>query len=351
MATIMQRYSSVAKKLFSAHRRSIPVIALAGAIGAGLCGAGLWWYASRPPAPIEWQGYAEADFVKVGPTQQGLVTAVYVGRGDQVAAGAPLFAQDDTSDLAARDQAARQLRQTQEQLGNLEAAGKPTEIEQAEANLADVRATLDRVKTNFERGEALLGTGTITAQTLDQRRADYRSGSAKVAAMEAALVQIRAPLGRDREIKGQRSAVEAARAALEMAEWRLSQRRVSSPTTARVADVLARPGETLAAGAPVISLLPPGNIFVRFFIPEAHLANVHLGDPVTLICDGCQPDFLAKVSFIAPQAEYTPPVIYSESSRTKFVYLVEARPPPDRAALINPGQPVSVRPMKSSGTP
>jgi HlyD family secretion protein len=351
MATIMQRCRSAAKKLFSAHRRSIPVTALAGAIGAGLCGVGLWWYEIRPSVPMEWQGYAEADFVKVGPTQQGLVTAVYVGRGDRVAMGAPLFAQDDASDRAARDQAVQQLGQAQEQLDNLEAAGKPTEIKQAEQNLADNRATLDRSKLDFGRNEAMVGKGFISIQAMDQSRANYLSAMAKVAGMEAALAQIRAPLGRDREIKAQRATVEAARAALAMVEWRLSQRRVSAPATARVADVLARPGETLAAGAPVVSLLPPGNIFVRFFIPEKDLANISLGDPVTLICDGCRPNFLATVSFIAPQAEYTPPVIYSESSRAKLVYTIEARPNQDQAPLINPGQPVSVRPMARSGAP
>jgi len=326
-------------------------ILLSGIGIAAAAGAGLWWYWSRPPAPIEWQGYAEADFVKIGPTQQGLLTQVSVARGDQVAAGTPLFAQDDTSDRAARDQAARQLGQAQEQLANLEAAGKPTEIEQAEANLADARATLDRAKADLERGESLIVTGAITKMMLDQRRADYRSATAKVAAFEAALAQARAPFGRDREIRAQRATVEAARAALEMAEWRLSQRQVSAPAGARVADVLARPGETIAAGAPVVSLLPPGNIFVRFFVAETDLATLHHGDRVAIICDSCTSDLSGTISFIAPQAEYTPPVIYSESSRAKLVYMIEARPPPGRAALVNPGQPVTVRPAGRSGTP
>src|ERR1700681_3372718 len=110
------------------------VLVMVVAVAAAIAG-GLWWCRSRPPAPSEWQCYAEADFVKVGPTQQGLLTEVHVARGDAVPAGAPLFAQDDTSHRAARDQAARRLGQPQEQLGNLEAAGKPTEIAQAQANL------------------------------------------------------------------------------------------------------------------------------------------------------------------------------------------------------------------------
>jgi HlyD family secretion protein len=139
MNAATNRVSGNAKAFFIAHRPSIPVIALAAVMGAVLCGSGLWWYLSRQPTRIEWQGYVEADFVKVAPTQQGLVTAVYVVRGDRVAAGAPLFAQDDTSDRAASDQASRQLGQAQEQLANLEAAGKPTEIEQAARSSRIVR--------------------------------------------------------------------------------------------------------------------------------------------------------------------------------------------------------------------
>jgi HlyD family secretion protein len=314
-----------------------------GILTVAAVGGGLWWYRATP-VPTVWHGYAEADYVKVGPTQQGLLTEVSVARGAEVGVGSLLFAQDETADRAARDQAARQLQQARDQLANLEAAGKPTEIEQAEANLSDARATIERTKADLDRAEQLVKNGAITFQILDQRRADYRSATARVAAMEAALAQARAPMGRAGEIQAQHAAVDAAEAALQMVEWRLAQRRVTSPVTARVADVLARPGETMAAGAPVISLLPPGNIFVRFFVPEADLARMHRGDAVRLVCDGCRADFAATISFISPQAEYTPPVIYSEESRAKLVYLIEARPRREQAALLNPGQPVAVLP-------
>jgi HlyD family secretion protein len=100
----------------------------------------------------------------------------------------------------------------------------------------------------------------------------------------------------------------------------------------------------MAAGTPVVSLLPPENIFVRFFVPETELSRIHRGDSVALVCDGCRADLLATISFISPQAEYTPPLIYSESSKAKLVFLVEARPRPDQAAGLNPGQPIEVRP-------
>ena len=312
------------------------VILIAAVIGIGVV------YFPRGPARAAWQGYAEADYVKIGPTQQGLLTDVNVVRGSDVSVGTKLFAQDETSDRAARDQAARQLQQAKDQLVNLESEGKPTEIDQAEANLADARATVERTKVDLDRAQALIKDSAVTVQTLDQRRADFRSATARLAAMEAALAQARAPMGRQGEIKAQQAAVEAAQAALEMADWRLSQRCVTAPVAGRVADVLARPGETMAAGAPVVSLLPPGNIFVRFFVPEAQFASIHRGDPVKFDCDGCRAGITATVSFVSPQAEYTPPVIYSEESRAKLVYMIEARPRPEEAALFNPGQPVTV---------
>jgi HlyD family secretion protein len=315
------------------------VIILSTAAGAG------WWWTQRVPPPVEWQGYAEADFVKVGPTQQGLLTALFVARGARAEAGAPLFDQDDTNDRAARDQAALQLKQAEAQLANLQTGGKPTEIQQAEANLADATAARDKLEADVMRNEELVKVGGVSKQQFEDQRADLRSAVARLRASEAALAQLRAPLGREGEIRAQQQLVESLHAAVAMAQWRIDQRHVTSPSTGVIADVLARPGETIPAGGPVVSLLPPENIFVRFFVPEPRLAEVHGGDKVALLCDRCPADFIATVSFISPQAEYTPPVIYSESSRAKLVYMVEARPPRDRAALINPGQPVAVRPL------
>jgi HlyD family secretion protein len=234
------------------------------------------------------------------------------------------------------DQAAQQLGQAEAQLANLQAGGKQTEIDQAEANLADARATLDRAKADLQRNEPLARLRAVSIQEVDQLRAGYRSAEARVHGLEAALAQLRAPLGRDREIAAQRAAVDAARAAVTMAQWRLDQRHVAAPVTGTVNDVLARPGETMSAGAPVVSLLPPENIFVRFFVPEPMLAAVHLSDHVALACDSCPAGLDATISFISPQAEYTPPVIYSESSRAKLVYKVEARPPLQQAPRAQP---------------
>jgi HlyD family secretion protein len=316
-------------------------------IAAGLAG---WWFFLRPqsPKPVAWQGYVDADFVKVGPTQEGLLIALYVQRGDRVVQGQRLFDQDDAHDKAAVEQAQRQLSQARDQFANLKSGGKPTEIAQAEANLADAEAARDKTLADLNRSRELLKTGSATAKVVDQEEADLRSGNAKVLAAQQALAQLRAPMGRENEIKAQSSAVDALQAALAMARWRFDQRHVAAPAGGTVADILAQPGETLSAGAPVVSILPPENIFVRFFVPEAKLSLVHPGDEVALSCDSCRADLTATISYISPQAEYTPPVIYSEQTRAKFIFLIEARPKPEFAALLNPGQPVTVRPTAIS---
>ena len=306
---------------------------------------GTWWWRDRTRDPAAWQGYVEADYVKVGPTQQGLLTAVAVARGDRVQPGALLFEQDDVNDRALRDEAAARLAETEARLANLEATSRATEIAQAEADLADLRATRDRAEKDRARAEALVRTGAVTLQQLDQSRADALSAAARVQAAEAKLAQMRAPLGRSQEIAAQSAMIAEARAQLAQAEWRLAQRRVTAPAAALVADVYARPGETVAAGAPVVSLLPPENILIRFFVPETVLPRIHPGGQVAVTCDTCPPNLTATISFVSPEAEYTPPVIYSELTRDKLVYLIEARPGGGRASQLKPGQPVTVHPL------
>ena len=311
-------------------------------LGAGSGAAG-WWWVHRAPDPAAWQGYVEAEYVRVSPTLTGRITSIAVTRGDQVAAGVTLFTQDDVDDTAARDAAAGKLAEMTARLANLETASRDTEIAQARADLADLIATRERIGKDLARNEELLKTGAASRQTVDQQRADLASASARATAANAKLEQMLSPTGRQYEIAAQHAMVAQARAALAQAEWQLNQRHVVAPVGGLVADSFARPGETIDAGAPVVSLLPPQNILVRFFVPETALATVHVGERMSISCDACAQGLSATVTFIAPQPEYTPPVIYSETNRGKLVYLIEAHPPPDQAIRLKPGQPVDVR--------
>lgn len=136
------------------------------------------------------------------------------------------------------------------------------------------------------------------------------------------------------------AALRQAKANLEWSQTRLARRTANSPADGTIQQIYYRPGETVQPGRPVLSLLPPGNLKIRFFAPETELATVKFGDTVAVSCDGCEAGLTAKVSFIARSSEYTPPVIYSLEERSKLVYMIEARPAqPDKFRV---GQPVTV---------
>ncbi|MBV9914038.1 MAG: HlyD family secretion protein, partial [Sinobacteraceae bacterium] len=97
------------------------------------------------------------------------------------------------------------------------------------------------------------------------------------------------------------------------------------------------------SGTPVVRLLPPGNIKIRFFVPENLLGSIRLGSRVALSCDGCSQDISADITYVSADAEYTPPIIYSNETRGKLVFMIEAHPASTDATRLHPGQPVSVR--------
>jgi HlyD family secretion protein len=318
-------------------RALVLVVALAAA------GFGLWWWYPRPTGPNVWQGYVDAEFLRIGPPLQGLLTEVPVKAGDTVTAGQLLFAQDATNDTAARDEIAARVREAEARLANLQAPGRAEEIAQAEATLADNKATLQRTTVDLARNETLLKTQSASAQQRDQARADMLSAAAKVQLAEAALALRKAPAGRPTEIAAQTAVLAENRAQLAQAEWRVAQRRMAAPAAGVISDVFARAGETPNAGTPVVSLLPPENLLIRFFVPETAVAGLHAGSRLAVSCDSCRADLTAVVSFVSTRTEYTPPVIYSEQTRGKLVILVEARPTPPDVTVLKPGQPVTVR--------
>ena len=197
---------------------------------AGLLGL-VWWQA-RPPISLSWQGYVDAEYVRVSPMLTGRIVALSVERGALVNVGAPLFNQDDEDDRAARDAAAGKLVEAEARLTNVESASRDTEIAQAQADLVALLATRDRIARDLARNEDLLRTGTASRQTVDQQRAELATAAAQARSAHARLEQMRAPTGRMFEIAAQRAMVTQARAALEQAQWKLEQRRVVSPDTA-----------------------------------------------------------------------------------------------------------------------
>jgi HlyD family secretion protein len=287
------------------------------------------------------QGYAEGEYVRIAAPFAGSLQQLHVTRGSQVKAGDPLFTLEQENEAAARREAEERLRNTEAQLADLKKSKRPSEIDAARAQLEQARASLRQSEVNLQRQQKLLASNFVSKAAVDDASASFARDKARVSELEALLTTARLAARQD-EIRASEYNAGAARAALAQADWKLAQKSVRSPVTGLVNDTNYVLGEWVPAGSPVVSMLPPQNIKVRFFVGESVLGALKLGEPVSVRCDGCAAPIPAMITFISPQAEYTPPVIYSRETRTKLVYLIEARSTPDDAVKLHPGQPVEV---------
>ena len=288
-----------------------------------------------------WQGYVEGEYVMLASPYAGQLQKLHVRRGEQAEAGKPMFALEQESERAARLEAEQRVKSAQARLENLGVPRREPEIEALRADLRQAQVALQLSQTNLAREEDLVKAGATSRLRYDELRSAVERDRARVAEAQAQLRQAQMPVGRDAERKAAESEVETARASLTQAAWRLEQKSVAAPVAGMVQDTYFVEGEWVPAGRPVVSLLPPGNVKVRFYVPENALSGLAISKPVEVRCDGCPAPVNGKISYISSQAEYTPPVLYSKESRSKLVFLVEARL--DGGAL-RPGQPVDVRP-------
>jgi HlyD family secretion protein len=292
------------------------------------------------------QGYVEGEFVQVAPEVGGRIVELAVDRGAALAQGDLLFRLDDQEAKAAVAQARAELARAEAELQNLLHGQRPPEIAVIEAQIAEANASLLNAQKDFERQRQLFERGVTAESRLDQAREAVSVAEARVATVQRQKEVAEMP-ARTPEIEAARRGAEAAEAALAQAETKLSKHVVKSPAAGRVEDVYYEQGEVATAGAAVLSLLPDGRRKVIFFIPEPERPSVAVGSDIAITCDGCPDGLTARVSFLATQAEYTPPVIFSRGNREKLVFRAEA-PLSGEAARLPLGQPVDVRPAASS---
>ena len=288
------------------------------------------------------QGYVEGEFVYVASPLAGALDALNVQRGGQVKLGDALFALECGAETAARAQAATRLDEGRAKLEDARKGKRLPEIEAIEAQLNQTRAAVMLSEKEFARQTELFRSGAASAQDLDRARSSREQDLQRVSQLDADLKTAQLGLRSD-QITAAEANVRALEAALAKADWDLAQKHQNATQAGMVFDTLYRPGEWVAAGRPVVALLPPANIKVRAFVPEARIGTIHPGDRVQVNVDGVNEPFLGTVSFISPRAEYTPPVIYSQESRGKLVFMVEAVFEPATAVKLHPGQPVDVR--------
>jgi HlyD family secretion protein len=231
-----------------------------------------------------YQGYAEGEYVRVAPLTGGIIDAIPVQRGDKVEDGALLFQLDQTAEIAAHDQAVAQVAEARATLNDLTKGLRKSELDQIKAARASASANAEKANADFARAKKLYADGHISKSAYDNAKASREAANATLRETEARLVTGKLSARID-QIASAEAGVKAAEAALDKANWQLAQRDGHAPQGGFVEDVYFRVGEMAGPGQPIVSILPPANIKLRFFIPEPQLGAVHPGDKVELACD------------------------------------------------------------------
>jgi len=286
-----------------------------------------------------WQGYVEGEYLMLASPYAGQLQKLFVRRGESIEAGKPVFVLEQESERAGRMEAEQRVKSSQARLENLQVPRRPPEIAALREQVNQARAAHELSRANLSREDELFRKGFSPKARLDDARSALDRDAARVKEAEAQLRNALMPLGRENEREAAEAEMSAAKAQLAQADWRLQQKSVAAPVSALVQDTFFVAGEWVPAGRPVASLLPPGNVKARFYVPEPMLSALAIGRALEIRCDGCAP-LEARVSYVSSQAEYTPPVLYSKEARAKLVFLVEARLP---NAPLRPGQPIDVR--------
>lgn len=314
-------------------KRILVIVVLAGAALAALP----FLFSGEGQRP--YQGWVEADTLFIGAENAGRLEKLDVAEGQAVTPGASLFRLETSSEEAAVAAARAALARSEAELDLAEAAQKrPEEIDVLRASEREAAARLELAKQDLDRTRVLVERGTATQASLDTATATEAANRAALDNVRSQITLANLPV-RDEQLRQAREAVAAAEADLASAEAALARRSVSAPAEGSIQTLYYRTGEVVPAGRPIVALLPPENVRIRFFVPQTEIAHFSLGQPIRVACDGCQP-VDARISFISSTVEFTPPEIYSLEERAKLVFRVEAIPTDPKA--LRPGQPVDV---------
>lgn len=296
-------------------------------------------------ASVGYQGYVEGEYLYLAAPQAGYLKSLDAARGSRVSAGQAIFAIAADPDAQALAEAEARAGSAREKVENLMEPRRPPEIATLEANLQAALASQRLARTRLQQQESLARAKYVSQAALDEARSAFEQAAAQVEANRQQLATYRSTFGRQSEVRGAEADLRAAAALAEQKRWVVERKAVAAPVTGEVSETYYRPGEWVPAGASVASLLPDARRRLRFYVPETELAALKPGLKIVAGCDGCTTPIRATVDFIAAQAEYTPPVIYSRGSREKLVFRVEAAPDAEQAATLRPGLPVDVHLM------
>ena len=295
-------------------------------------------------------GYVEGETSLMAPPIAGQLLERPVDRGARVKKGDRLFVIDQTLARAEVARAEAALAEARARHENMLTGKRPEEQDVVRAQRREIEASLAMAETELKRQVELLPRGFTTRQAYDQAQSQVSQLRARLASL-AAQERVGDLAARQSEIAAAAALIEQGQANLDQARKRLADLMPVAPEDAQVENTFFNVGEWVPAGTPVVSLLPASRVKLRFFVPEEDVSKARMGRPVSFTCDGCPADLRASIIYVSPRAEFTPPVIYSQSARTKLVFMIEARPElvPAQVALA-PGLPVSVAPFVEAGS-
>lgn len=294
-------------------------------------------------APGSYPGYIEGEFVYISAPLGGTIRALHVGKGEAVRRGDPLFELDPAAQQAALDDAKSRYLAAKSDYADLTLGARPSELAALEAEVDRAEAALALAVKEAGRVREMLRANAVSQERSDIAETERLAAAAGLKRARETLATAR--LGaRDERARAAAHAVNAAMARVADAEWRLAQMSAAAPQDAVVEEVIRRPGEWAAPGAPVLSLLPPANKKARFFVPETQIAAIRKGAKVAITADGVAAPIRGEVIFTAPRAEFTQPFIYSKENRARLVFMVEASLDPQAAEALPVGLPVEAAP-------
>jgi HlyD family secretion protein len=293
-------------------------------------------------------GYVEGESTLVAPPIAGRLVARPVERGGRVKRGDRLYVIDTTQAEAEVARATATLAEFQARHDNLLTGKRSEEQDVIRAQRRELEAGLTLAEQELKRQTDLTAKNYSSRQSYDQaveKVAELRARAAALAARE----RVGDLAARESEIAAAAALIEQNQAMLARARNRLADLMPLAPEDALVENTFFNVGEWVPAATPVVSLLPASRVKLRFFVPEEDVSKARMGRQVSFTCDGCPADLKANIIYVSPRAEFTPPVIYSQSARTKLIFMIEARPEavPAQVALA-PGLPVSVAPFGPS---
>lgn len=325
-----------------------PLIAVAALVAGLLASYGLWGdralaLLGLAPETAHYLGYVEGETSLIAPPTAGRLIERPVERGQLVRKGDRLFVIDPTLARAEVARAEAALAEAKARHQNMLTGKRPEEQDVIRAQQREVEAALVQAEAELKRQTELVGRGISTRQAFEAADAQVRQLRSRAASL-AAQEKVGDLAARQSEINAAAALIEQGQANLDQAKKRLADLMPEAPDDALVENTFFNVGEWVPAGAPVVSLLPSYRVKLRFFVPEEDVAQARQGRKVRFTCDACPTGLTATISYVSPRAEYTPPVIYSQSARSKLVFMIEARPDGLRAPLP-PGLPVAVEPF------